>query len=64
MVDFNSVFDFFGGQNKTAGILDVSTQAISQWKVKGCFPPAQAVEVERLTNGEFKAVDLVAKKGE
>jgi len=64
MVNFKKVFDAFGGQNKTAGALDVSTQAISQWRAKGYFPPAQAIEIERLTKGEFKAVDLVSKKGE
>ena len=64
MVNFQAVFEHFKGQNKLAGILDVSTQAVSAWKVKGSFPAGQAVEIERLTNGKFKAVDLVSKKGE
>ena len=64
MVNFEKVFQHFGGQNKLSGILDVSTQAVSAWKVRETFPAAQAVEIERLTNGKFKAVDLVIKKGE
>ena len=64
MIDFQEVFNYFGGQNKTAGALDVSTQAIYAWKANGYFPPAQAVEIERLTGGYFKAIDLVIKKGE
>ncbi len=63
MVDFKTVFNYFGGQNKTAGALDVSTQAVHAWKTRGYFPPAQAVEIERITDGEFKAVDLAAKRG-
>ncbi len=63
MVNFNSIFEHFGGQNKLAGILDVSTQAISAWKYAGCIPANNAVEIERITDGKFKAVDLVAKRG-
>ena len=63
MIDFQKVFQYFGGQNKTAGALDVSTQAVHAWKNRGYFPPAQAVEIERITDGKFKAVDLVIKRG-
>ena len=63
MVNLQEIFKHFGSQNKLAGILDVSTQAISHWKKKGCVPYKQAIEIEVLTEGKFKAVDLVAKKG-
>jgi len=64
MVNFKELFEFFGSQNKLAGALDVSTSAICFWKGKGFIPPGNAVEIERITKGKFKAVDLVAKKGE
>lgn len=64
MLNFEEVFNHFGSQNKLAGILDVSTQAVSHWKKNGSFPAKQAVEIERLTEGKFKAVDLVTNKGE
>ena len=64
MVNFELIFKHFGSQNKLAGELDVSTQAISIWKNKGFIPPGNAIQIERLTNGKFKAVDLVDKKGE
>ena len=63
MVNFNSIFEHFGGQNKLAGILDVSTQAISAWKYVGYIPANNAVEIERITEGKFKAADLVIQRG-
>lgn len=55
---FEELFKYFGGQNKMAGKLNVTTQAISQWVKDGKVPPARAIQIEKITNGEFKAVDL------
>jgi len=63
MVNFKELFEFFGGRNKLCGQLDVSNAAISAWKMADAIPPGNAVEIERITNGKFKAVDLVAKRG-
>tara|TARA_R110000782_G_scaffold171288_2_gene263009 strand:- start:5925 stop:6113 length:189 start_codon:yes stop_codon:yes gene_type:complete len=56
---FEKLFNYFGNQNKMAGELDVTTQAISQWVRDNKIPPARAIQIESITNGAFKAVDLV-----
>ena len=56
---FEDLFNHFGSQNKMAGKLNVTTQAISQWVRDGKVPPARAIEIECLTQGKFKAVNLV-----
>jgi DNA-binding transcriptional regulator YdaS (Cro superfamily) len=56
---FKELFLYFGNQNKMAGQLDVTTQAISQWVRDGKVPPARAIQIEYITNGKFKAVNLV-----
>lgn len=61
MVNFKELFEHFGSQNKLAGVLDVSTQAISAWKYEGYIPAYNAVKIERISEGKFKAVDLVNK---
>ncbi len=60
---FEELINHFGNQAKLAKALNVTRQAITLWKMADTIPPAQAVEIERLTDGKFKAVDLVIKKG-
>ena len=64
MISFETVIEHFGNQANLARELDVTRQAITLWKIGGIIPPAQAVEIERITDGKFKAVDLVAKRGD
>jgi DNA-binding transcriptional regulator YdaS (Cro superfamily) len=64
MRSFEKVVEHFGSQANLARELCVTRQAITLWKVLGAIPPGNAVEIERITNGKFKAVDLVIKKGE
>lgn len=59
---FEQLFNYFGGQNKLAGKLDVTTQAVSQWVKDGKIPAARAIEIEKMTGGEFKAVNLAGGK--
>lgn len=63
MVDFEKIVEHFGSQAKMGRRLGVSRQAITIWKTHNSVPPGSAVEIERLTKGKFKAVDLVSKKG-
>lgn len=56
------VIEYFGGRNKLCGLLDVSNAAMSQWLAEESFPPMRAIQVEMLSNGRFKAVDLVDHK--
>ncbi len=54
----NDVFIHFGSQSELARKLGISAAAITQWLVEG-VPPARAIEIEKLSGGKFKAVDLV-----
>ena len=42
-----------------AKALKVNPAAVSQWIDNGYIPPRRAIEIEILTNGKFKAVDLL-----
>lgn len=53
------VIEHFGGTTKTAKVLGVEPAAVSQWIAKKEIPPKRAIEVERITDGLFKAVDLI-----
>lgn len=57
MID--DVIRWFNGQSETARVLGVTPQAVCAWVDKGGVPPLRAIQVERLTGGMFKAVDLV-----
>lgn len=49
----------FGGQAALAKALNVTRGAVCQWVTSGSIPAFRAIEIEQLTRGEFKAVDLV-----
>ena len=54
----DELFLHFGSQSALARRLGISPAAIAQWLVDG-VPPARAIEIEKITDGKFKAVDLV-----
>jgi hypothetical protein len=58
----DKLFEHFGGPNKMAGVLDISSQNLQHWIRNGEPPAAMAIKIERLTYGKFKAVDLVKPK--
>jgi len=41
-----------------ARYLDVTPQAVKNWYDAESIPAGRALQIEKLTNGEFKAVDL------
>lgn len=53
------VKEYFGSVSALAEALGVTQPAASFWLINGHFPPLRAVQIERLTGGKFKAVDLV-----
>lgn len=57
-MDLQKLFDWFGGKKRTAEALGVDAAAVSQWIKWGYVPPANALKIERITHGEFKAIDL------
>ena len=48
----------FGNQELLAKALKVDPAAVSQWKSAG-IPPRRAIEIEMITGGKFKAVNLI-----
>jgi DNA-binding transcriptional regulator YdaS (Cro superfamily) len=57
----NRLVVYFGGQYRLANALDVSSSAVSMWIKDGALPPMRAIQVERITDGKFKARDLVGE---
>ena len=58
-MSLEKVIEHFGSQSALANTLGITQGAVSQWVSDGSIPPARAIEIEVITKGEFKAVDLV-----
>ena len=52
------IIAFFGGTSATATALGVAPSAVSQWIKDERIPPQRAIEIETLTGGTFRAVDI------
>lgn len=50
--------EFFGSYTKLGLSIGVTPQAVNEWRVKGKIPAGAAVEIERVSKGHFKAVNL------
>lgn len=50
---------FNNSQAELARQLDVDRSAISQWVADDKIPPLRAIQIEKLTGGKIKAIDLV-----
>lgn len=53
------VVEHFGSQSELAKALGVSRSAVTQWCEIGAFPPQRCFEIEKVSNGKFKARDLI-----
>ena len=62
MEHLHEIVKHFGSQASLARAVNVTRQAITLWKMAGVIPPGAAVEIERLTDGKFKAINLVEKR--
>ncbi len=56
------VVDWFGSKANLARALGVHRAAVSHWGSRGWLPPKRAVQIEMLSGGKFKAVDLTKTK--
>jgi DNA-binding transcriptional regulator YdaS (Cro superfamily) len=59
--DIQKAVEHFGSKAKMADALKVSRAAVSHWIKAQVFPPARAIQIEALTKGEIKALDLVVE---
>lgn len=55
---FRDLRDYFGTYTKMAALIGVSITAVQNWRRAGAIPAGSAIKIERLTGGQFKAVDL------
>ena len=55
------IFKHFGGQSALAEALGIDKSAVTQWKTEG-VPAFRAVQIEKLTQGKFRAVDILKCK--
>lgn len=58
---FEQIINYFGDATKMAQAMGVSRQAVTFWEKAG-FPARKAVELEILTEGKFKAVEVTGCK--
>lgn len=63
MGKIDEVIKWFGNQSETARALGVSPQAVFQWVQEGSFPASRALQIERLSVGKFKAIELAGMRG-
>jgi DNA-binding transcriptional regulator YdaS (Cro superfamily) len=49
----------FGSQVELARQLGVTQAAVAQWVSDEKVPPYRAIQIERITDGQFKAVDII-----
>lgn len=60
-----SVIDHFGGQAKMADLIGIKQGGISNWlNNKNGISERNALKIEKLTNGKFRAVDLCPRLAE
>ena len=58
---FEDLIIHFGSLANMARALGVTRVAVSLWGVDG-IPPQRAIQIERVTGGKFKAVDIEGAK--
>ena len=55
------IIEFFGSKAALARALGVEKPSVSYWLENG-LPPRRAIEIERLTEGKIKAIDIMGIK--
>ena len=53
------IIKWFGSQVELARKLGVTQAAVAQWVADAKVPPYRAIQIERITDGQFKAVDII-----
>ena len=53
------IIKWFGSQVELARRLGVTQAAVAQWVADEKVPPYRAIQIERITEGQFKAVDII-----
>ena len=53
------IIRWFGSQVELARQLGVTQAAVAQWVADEKVPPYRAIQIERITDGQFKAVGII-----
>ena len=53
------IIKWFGSQVELARQLGVTQAAVAQWVADAKVPPYRAIQIERITDGQFKAIDII-----
>lgn len=59
-IDRLDIIAFFGSKSKLAAALQVERSAVTQWLRRNAIPAQRAVEIEQLSCGRFKALEVMA----
>ncbi len=57
-LDVDDIIKHFTNQNKMAIRLGVTRQAIAGWRSQNAIPANRAIQIENITKGEFKAINM------
>lgn len=63
MKTIRDVIDYFGSRAALAKALGVSPPAVTIWCSLGRLPGERAIQIERLTAGVIRAIDLPTTRG-
>jgi len=55
----DDIVEHFGSQSELARALGIDRANVSMWIANHAVPSLHAINIERLTKGKFKAVDIV-----
>lgn len=53
------IVEWFGSKSKMARSLGVDRSAVTHWVNKGSLPAYRAIQIEMMSNGKFRAVDIM-----
>lgn len=60
MNGIEKAIEYAGGTGQAlADLLDVSPGAITKWRKEGGLPAGRAIELEQVSEGELRAIDLL-----
>lgn len=58
----NEVLKYFkNNQSELARELRIAPSAVAQWVMSGKIPPLRAIQIEKLTMGKIKAIDIIVE---
>jgi len=55
----NEIVEHFGSQSELARALGIDRANVSMWIANRTVPSVHAINIERLTKGKFRAVEIV-----